>query len=112
MALCSYFGGHQCPFSVHFYDAGGSTQLVEEVLRASEIVALYQYTKPVFDVDGYKALLVQYPRDLMPQDEVLMFVLKPSCAEDCRALFMKTRASHTLITSRRFFVIFGSGGMP
>jgi hypothetical protein len=50
--------------------AGGSTQLVEEVLRASEVVALYQYVKPAFDVDGYKALLVQYPRDLTPSDEV------------------------------------------
>ena len=52
--------------------AGGTTLLVEEVLRASELVALYQYVKPVFDVDGYKALLVQYPRDLQPQDEVIM----------------------------------------
>ena len=51
--------------------AGGSTLLVEEVLRASEVVALYQYTKPVFDVDGYKALLVQYPRNLTLQDEVI-----------------------------------------
>ena len=51
--------------------AGGTTVLVEEVLRASELVALYQYVKPVFDVDGYKALLVQYPRDLQPQDEVI-----------------------------------------
>jgi exosome complex exonuclease RRP6 len=51
--------------------AGGTTMLVEEVLRASELVALYQYVKPVFDVDGYKALLVQYPRDLQPQDEVI-----------------------------------------
>ena len=51
--------------------AGGSTLLVEEVLRASEVVALYQYTKPVFDVDGYNALLVQYPRNLTLQDEVI-----------------------------------------
>jgi hypothetical protein len=43
------------------------------VLRASELVALYQYVKPVFEVDGYKALLVQYPRHLTPQDEVRHF---------------------------------------
>jgi ribonuclease D len=59
--------------------AGGSTQLVEEVLRASEVVALYQYTKPVFDVDGYKALLVQYPRNLTPQDEVITVRLCCCC---------------------------------
>jgi exosome complex exonuclease RRP6 len=55
--------------------AGGSTLLVEEVLRASELVTLYQYTKPVFEVDGYKALLMQYPRNLNYQDEVIWLII-------------------------------------
>ena len=49
--------------------------LVEEVLRASELVTLYQYTKPVFEVDGYKALLMQYPRNLNYQDEVIWLII-------------------------------------
>ena len=55
--------------------AGGSTLLVEEVLRASELVTLYQYTKPVFEMDGYKALLMQYPRNLNYQDEVIWLII-------------------------------------
>jgi len=55
--------------------AGGSTMLVEEVLRASELVTLHQYTKPVFEVDGYKALLMQYPRNLNYQDEVIWLII-------------------------------------